>query len=59
MTSPTESGIEDRLTAVRARVEEAARAAGRGGADSRVAVSKGQPAEAIRAADVAGQRDIG
>jgi pyridoxal phosphate enzyme (YggS family) len=59
MTSPTESGIEDRLAAVRARVKEAARAAGRAGAVRLVAVSKGQPAEAIRAAYEAGQRDFG
>jgi hypothetical protein len=49
-----------RLAAVRAEVAAAARAAGRDPASVRlVAVSKGQPADAVRAAWRAGQRDFG
>jgi pyridoxal phosphate enzyme (YggS family) len=52
--------IADRLTAVRARIEDAARSAGRDPASVRlVAVSKTFPVEAIREAFVAGQRDFG
>jgi pyridoxal phosphate enzyme (YggS family) len=52
--------IAARLAAVRADVEEAARAAGRVPTAVRlVAVSKGQPVEALRAAWLAGQRDFG
>jgi hypothetical protein len=49
-----------RLAAVRQRIDAAARAAGRDPAGvSLVAVSKGQPPEAIRAAYAAGQRVFG
>jgi pyridoxal phosphate enzyme (YggS family) len=52
--------IADRLTAVRARIDAAARSAGRDPASIRlVAVSKTFPFEAIRAAYDAGQRDFG
>jgi pyridoxal phosphate enzyme (YggS family) len=52
--------ISERLTEVRARIDAAARSAGRDPASVRlVAVSKTFPIEAIRAAYVAGQRDFG
>jgi pyridoxal phosphate enzyme (YggS family) len=52
--------IADRLTAVRARIDAAARSAGRDPASIRlVAVSKTFPLEAVRAAHDAGQRDFG
>ncbi|HXH24338.1 MAG TPA: YggS family pyridoxal phosphate-dependent enzyme [Vicinamibacterales bacterium] len=52
--------IADRLAAVRARIEGAARSAGRDPASVRlVAVSKTFPVEAIREAFAAGQRDFG
>ena len=47
------------LAAVRGRIDNAAREAGRGDAVTLVAVSKTQPAEAVRAALVAGQRIFG
>lgn len=50
-------GIEERLGRVRARVQEAARA--RGKPVLLLAVSKGQPPEALRAAYAIGQRDFG
>lgn len=54
------SDIEDRLERVRARLEQAALRAGRAAGSVRlVAVSKFQPASAIRAAYAAGQRDFG
>jgi PLP dependent protein len=53
-------GIAARLEAVRRRIEEEMRGAGRAvGSVRLVAVSKGKPAEAIRAAYAAGQRDFG
>lgn len=52
--------IAARLMAQRKRIAEAARRAGRDPADVRlIAVSKTQPAEALRAAYRAGQRDFG
>ena len=52
--------IAARLGEVRGRVAAAARRAGRGAGEVRlIAVSKGKPAEAIRAAYAAGQRDFG
>lgn len=52
--------IASHLAAVRAAIEAAALAAGRDPASvTLVAVSKGQPVEAIRAAYAAGQRDFG
>jgi pyridoxal phosphate enzyme (YggS family) len=54
----TNSDVGARLSAVRARVENAAVAAGRPGAVRLLAVSKMQPVEAIRAAYAAGQRDF-
>ncbi len=55
-----ERSIGENLEGVRARIDEAARRAGRQPGEVRlVAVSKGQPAEAIRAAYAAGQRDFG
>jgi pyridoxal phosphate enzyme (YggS family) len=52
--------VAGRLAAVRARIDAAARAAGRDPSSvTLVAVSKTQPAEAIRAAYAAGQRDFG
>jgi PLP dependent protein len=54
------STIESNLQAVRARIAAAARAAGRApGEISLVAVSKSVPAEQLRAAHAAGQRDFG
>lgn len=54
------SAIAQRLMAVRQRVERAARAVGRDpGAVRVLAVSKYQPAAAVRAAYEAGQRDFG
>ena len=50
----------DRLAAVRSRIESAARRAGRDPATVRLlAVSKQQPAAAVRALAAAGQRDFG
>jgi len=52
--------ISDNLTAVRGRLEQAARAAGRDPASIRlVAVSKTFPPDAVRAAAAAGQADFG
>lgn len=52
--------IQDRLRAVRAEIDAACAAAGRPAADVHlVAVSKGHPAAALRAAYEAGQRDFG
>ena len=52
--------IADRLAGVRARIDAAARSAGRNPSSVRlVAVSKTFPIEAIRAAYAAGQRDFG
>lgn len=57
---PAFDGLLARLADVQARVEAAARTAGRDPAEvSLVAVSKGQPAAAVRAAYAAGQRDFG
>ena len=54
------SAIADRLALVRQQVQQACLAAGRDPADvTLVAVSKGQPAAAIRAAYDAGQRHFG
>ncbi|MCC6558623.1 MAG: YggS family pyridoxal phosphate-dependent enzyme [Polyangiaceae bacterium] len=53
-------GVAARLEAVRGRVAAAAERAGRAPGEVRLlAVSKGQPAEAIRAAHAAGQRMFG
>jgi PLP dependent protein len=53
-------GIPARLAKVKRQIEEAARRAGRAPESVRlVAVSKGKPVEAIRAAFAAGQRDFG
>jgi PLP dependent protein len=52
-------GIAERLGRVRELVEAAAQASGRAGRVLLVAVSKGHPAEALRAAYAAGQRDFG
>ena len=55
-----EESIAANLAAVRGRIEAAARAAGRPPeAVSLVAVSKTQPADAVRAALAAGQRVFG
>ncbi len=55
-----EVGIPERLAAVRARVERAARAAGRDPASVvLLAVSKTKPSEDVRAAFAAGQRRFG
>ena len=52
--------IPAQLAEVKQRIEEATRRAGRAPGSARlVAVSKGKPAEAIRAAFAAGQRDFG
>ena len=57
---PSFEAIGDNLAAVRGRIEAAARAAGRPpDAVSLVAVSKTQPAAAVRAALLAGQRVFG
>jgi pyridoxal phosphate enzyme (YggS family) len=54
------STIADALAAVRARIDRAAAVASRDGRTVRlVAVSKTKPAEAIREAYAAGQRDFG
>lgn len=54
------STIETTIAKVRARIREAAQAVGRDPAGIRLlAVSKTQPAEAIRAAHACGQRDFG
>jgi pyridoxal phosphate enzyme (YggS family) len=55
----TGTEIAARLADVRARVAEAAARAGRAGAVRLLAVSKNKPAEAIRAAYAAGQREFG
>jgi pyridoxal phosphate enzyme (YggS family) len=58
LTAPQFSA--ERLAAVRARIESAARRAGRAPASVRlVAVSKQQPAQSVRAAAAAGQRAFG
>src|SRR5690349_9537761 len=55
-----EEAIAANLSAVRGRIEEAARAAGRpAGAVALVAVSKTHPADSVRAALRAGQRVFG
>jgi hypothetical protein len=52
--------VASRLDAVKGQVDEAARRAGRSPAEVRlIAVSKGKPPEAIRAAHAAGQRHFG
>ena len=52
--------IAARLDAVRARIDDAARRAGRNPADVKLlAVSKTWPAEAVREAAIAGQRAFG
>lgn len=52
--------VADRLAAATARVESAARAAGRNPTEvTIVAVSKGQPDERVRAAHAAGHREFG
>ena len=57
---PTVSAIPDRLAEVRRGLEEAARSAGRDPSQvTLVAVSKKHPADAIRQAYAAGQRDFG
>lgn len=54
------AGVAERLAAVHARIEDAARRAGRDPASIRlVAVSKTQPADEIRKAHAAGVRDFG
>ena len=54
------SGVAERLAGIRARIDAAARSAGRDPASVRlVAVSKTFPMEAIREAYAAGQRDFG
>lgn len=54
------SDLAARLDAVRHRIDEAARAAGRApGSVGLVAVSKTFPADAVRAAHAAGQRAFG
>jgi pyridoxal phosphate enzyme (YggS family) len=56
----TVSAIAERIAQVRERIERAARDAGRDpGGITLVAVSKKHPADAIRAAYAAGQRDFG
>jgi hypothetical protein len=55
----TAGEIAARLEEVRARIAEAAARAGRPGAVRLLAVSKNKPAEAIRAAYAAGQREFG
>jgi pyridoxal phosphate enzyme (YggS family) len=55
----TGSEIAARLEDVRARIAEAAARSGRTGAVRLLAVSKNKPAEAIRAAYAAGQREFG
>lgn len=55
----TEVGVAERLLRVRELVESAARSSGRSGKVLLLAVSKGQPASAIRAAYAAGQRHFG
>ena len=54
------SGISDRLAGIRARIDAAARSAGRNPSSVRlVAVSKTFPIEAVREAYAAGHRDFG
>ena len=58
--SPLASDVTLRLEAVRARITQACAAAGRAAESVRLlAVSKGQPASAVREAYAAGQRDFG
>jgi pyridoxal phosphate enzyme (YggS family) len=52
------AGVAERLSEIRERVARAAERAGRPGGVSLLAVSKTQPAEAIREAYAAGQRDF-
>ncbi|WP_437621884.1 YggS family pyridoxal phosphate-dependent enzyme [Sorangium sp. So ce1151] len=60
MISEDLGNIASRLEEVRHRIASAAARAGRGPEEVRlIAVSKGKPAEAIRAAYAAGQRDFG
>ena len=54
----TADGVAERLVGVRERVERAAASAGRPGGVLLLAVSKMQPASAIREAYLAGQRDF-
>ena len=51
--------IAARLAEIRARIDAEAAKAGRAGGVRLIAVSKGKPAEAVRAAYEAGQRDFG
>ena len=54
------SAVAAELERIRARIDSAARAANRDPAEiTLIAVSKGQPAEALREAYAAGQRDFG
>ncbi|MEN3975323.1 YggS family pyridoxal phosphate-dependent enzyme [Emcibacter sp. SYSU 3D8] len=58
--TPTASQIAAHLAEVRARIDKAARAGGRSGADvTLIAVSKTHPAEVIELALAAGQRHFG
>ncbi|WP_437712978.1 YggS family pyridoxal phosphate-dependent enzyme [Sorangium sp. So ce448] len=60
MISEDLGNVASRLDEVRRRIASAAARAGRGPEEVRlIAVSKGKPAEAIRAAYAAGQRDFG
>lgn len=56
---PTDDEIATRIAEVRRRIDEAAIRAGRPGGVRLLAVSKTKPAEAIRAAYAAGQREFG
>jgi len=60
MDDDMETGITQRLAALREEIGAAARESGRGAGDvTLVAVSKWHPADAVRAAALAGQRDFG
>jgi pyridoxal phosphate enzyme (YggS family) len=59
MAPVVESEIARNLADIQAAIARAAEGAGRGEAPKLVAVSKGQPAEKIRAAFACGQRDFG
>lgn len=60
MAGPVVTGLEDNLRAVRARIDEAARAAGRDPASvALLAVSKTWPADDVRALAALGQLDFG
>lgn len=60
MSDEAAERVRERLARVRERIDRAARAAGREPSGVRlVAVSKRQPAELVRAAYAAGQRDFG